>query len=177
MKGIVMLSRNRADAPSNKTLTIIAEGVKIEGKLYSKGSTRVDGEVFGEIISENEFIIGREGKVEANIKTNNAIIAGSFKGEMIAAGEIEITATGKFVGNLTQKDALLTVVKGGLFKGQILISEDQDLFKLVSDKPFNAPSQPKLQIQSNASFSYSQSQADSSIGAKILNREIDIQEL
>ena len=57
----------------------------------------------------------------------------------IVSGEIEITATGKFVGNLVQKDAQLTVAKGGLFKGQIIISENQDIFKIASDKPFVKP--------------------------------------
>ena len=143
-----MLSKNKAESSASKTLTIIAEGVRIEGKLYSKGSTRIDGEVFGEIISENEFIIGREGKVVANIKTSNATIAGSYKGDMIAAGEVVITPTGKFIGNLTQKDALLTVAKGGLFKGEILISENQDLFKLTSDKLSARSLQSKTQTQS-----------------------------
>ena len=141
-----MLSKNKMESPGSKTLTIIAEGVKIEGKLYSKGSTRIDGEVFGEIVSENELIVGREGKVEANVKTSNVIIAGTFKGDMIVSGEIEITATGKFIGNLTQKDALLTVAKGGLFKGQIVISENQDLFKLVPDKSFSKPLQPHTNL-------------------------------
>ena len=106
------------------------KGVKIEGKIYSKGSTRIDGYVIGEVISEKEFIIGKEGKVEANVKTCDAVIAGSFKGEMISAGEVEITATGKFLGNLIQKDALLTISKGGLFRGESSISENQDIFKI-----------------------------------------------
>jgi cytoskeletal protein CcmA (bactofilin family) len=41
---------------------------------------------------------------------------------MNATGEVEISSTGKFVGNLTQKEALLTISKGGLFKGESIIS-------------------------------------------------------
>jgi len=125
-----VFSKKEIEAPGSKTLTVIAEGVKIEGKIYSKGSTRIDGYVIGEVISEKEFIVGKEGKVEANVKTCNAVIAGSFKGEMISSGEVEITATGKFLGNLIQKDALLTIAKGGLFKGESIISENQDIFKI-----------------------------------------------
>jgi cytoskeletal protein CcmA (bactofilin family) len=125
-----MFSKKEIEAPGSKTLTIIAEGVKIEGKIYSKGSTRIDGCVIGEIISEKEFTIGKEGKVEANVRTCNAVIAGSFKGEMISSGEVEITATGKFLGNLTQKDALFTIAKGGLFTGESVISENPDIFKI-----------------------------------------------
>jgi len=114
----------------SKTVTIIAEGVKVEGKILSPGSTRIDGNVKGEIISHKELVIGKEGNVEADIKTTNATIAGSFRGEMIASGDVEITPTGKFIGNLTQKDALLTVSKGGVFKGESIISDDQDIFKM-----------------------------------------------
>ncbi|MGM0366761.1 MAG: bactofilin family protein [Actinomycetota bacterium] len=114
----------------SKTVTVIAEGVKVEGKIISPGSTRIDGSVKGEIISHKELVIGKEGEVEADVKTNNAIIAGSFKGKMIASGEVEVTPTGKFMGNLTQKDALLTVSKGGVFKGESIISDNQDIFKI-----------------------------------------------
>lgn len=119
---------------NNKTLTIIGEGVVIEGSLYSPGTTRIDGKVTGEIIAEKEIIIGKEGKVEAKIKTKDAVIAGSFTGNMIASGEVEISATGKFTGNLIQKDALLTIEKGGLFKGESVISEDQKIFEIKSEE-------------------------------------------
>jgi len=174
-----VLLKNKMDSPGSKTLTIIAEGVKIEGKLYSKGSTRIDGEVVGEIVSENELIIGREGKVEATINTSNATIAGSFKGEMIVSGEIEITATGKFIGNLTQKDALLTVAKGGTFKGQILISENQDIFKFAPDKSFGVSPQSKTQAQIQnepqpSHSAFTQFQTNPNIGARVPVRETDI---
>jgi len=118
---------------NNKTLTIIGEGVVIEGSLYSPGTTRIDGKVTGEVIAEKEIIIGKEGKVEAKIKTKDAMIAGSFVGNMIASGEVEISSTGKFTGNLIQKDALLTVEKGGLFKGESMISEDQKIFEIRNE--------------------------------------------
>lgn len=124
-----MLGKKDQNAVGSKSLTVIAEGVEVEGKITSKGSTRVDGYLKGDIISEKEFVIGKEGKVDANVKTNNATIAGSFNGEMIASGEVEITATGKFKGNLTQKDALLTIQKGGLFKGESIISNEHEAFK------------------------------------------------
>jgi cytoskeletal protein CcmA (bactofilin family) len=58
-----MLGKKEPEAPGSKSLTVIAEGVYIEGKIYSKGSTRIDGNVNGEVISEKEFTIGKEGKV------------------------------------------------------------------------------------------------------------------
>ncbi len=125
-----MFSKKDVETTGSKSLTIIAEGVTVEGKIHSRGSVRVDGVVNGDIISQKDFIIGKEGKVKATVKTANAVIAGSFQGEMVASGEAEITSTGKFIGNLTQKDALLTVSKGGLFKGESVIAENEEVFKL-----------------------------------------------
>jgi len=133
---------------NDNTLTIIGEGVTIKGNLYSPGITRIDGKVSGEIIAEKELIIGKEGKVEAVVKTNDATISGYFKGNMVASGEVEITPTGKFIGNLTQKDALLTIEKGGVFKGESIISEDQKLFEIKE------PENKKLPIVENPSSSY-----------------------
>ena len=135
---------------NDNTLTIIGEGVTIKGNLYSPGITRIDGKVSGEIIAEKELIIGKEGKVEAMVKTNNATVSGYFKGNMIASGEVEITSTGKFIGNLTQKDALLTIEKGGIFKGESIISEDQKLFEIKQQED------KKLPIVENSSSPYLQ---------------------
>ena len=117
-----MILKKEPEIRGSKTLTVIAEGVTIDGKINSPGSTRIDGTVKGDIISDKEVVIGKEGKVNAKVQTRNAVIAGSFNGEMNASGEVEISATGKFVGNLVQKEALLTIAKGGLFKGESIIS-------------------------------------------------------
>jgi len=145
-----MISKKEKSAiqRSDNTLTIIGEGVTIKGNLYSPGITRIDGKVSGEIIAEKELIIGKEGKVEAVVKTNDATISGYFKGNMVASGEVEITPTGKFIGNLTQKDALLTIEKGGVFKGESIISEDQKLFEIKESE------NKKLPIVENSSSSY-----------------------
>lgn len=117
-----MILKKAPEIKGSKTLTVIAEGVTIEGKINSPGSTRIDGTVKGEVISDKEIVIGKEAKVNANVQTRNAVIAGSFSGEMNATGEVEISSTGRFVGNLIQKEALLTIAKGGLFKGESIIS-------------------------------------------------------
>ncbi|TET49244.1 MAG: hypothetical protein E3J58_05370 [Actinomycetota bacterium] len=129
-----MLSRKNPDIKGSKTITVIAEGVTVEGKINSPGSIRIDGTVKGELTADKEIVIGKEGKLDAIVKTKDAIIAGSFKGEMTASGEVEISSTGKFIGNLTQKDALLTISKGGLFKGQSIIGSGNDAFKPVQEK-------------------------------------------
>lgn len=134
-----MFDKRVPEMLENRGFTIIEEGVLIEGKIYSKGSTKINGTVKGEVVSEKELIIGKEGKVEANIKTDTLKVLGSFEGEMVTSGEVEITSTGRFVGNLIQEGmTLLTIRKGGLFKGQSIVSDGEDTFKKKSKKEINS---------------------------------------
>jgi len=105
-----------------KGVTVIADGVKIEGKFYSPGATRIEGNVTGDIESDGKLIIGKDGRVESKIKTRDAVIAGNFKGEMLASGDVEITSTGRFEGNLTQNDPHLMISKGGVFQGSSIVN-------------------------------------------------------
>ena len=52
-----------------KNITIITEGAKIEGNLDFPGSVQIDGEVVGDIKSGGTLTIGKNAKVESNIKT------------------------------------------------------------------------------------------------------------
>ena len=108
-----------------KNITIITEGVKIEGNLNFPGSVQIDGEIVGEIKLEGTLTIGRNAKVESNIKTKDAVIAGYFKGDIKASGQVEITSTGRFIGDLIQDKTLLTIEKGGLFKGKSITVDNE----------------------------------------------------
>jgi cytoskeletal protein CcmA (bactofilin family) len=106
----------------NNSSSIISEGVKIEGNVHFPYPVEIDGIVIGDIISDDVLIIGREGKVESNIKVKNAVISGKFTGDMTASGTVTITTTGKFIGNLFQKGTMLAIEKGGLFRGKSVVS-------------------------------------------------------
>jgi len=109
-----------------KNITIISEGVKIEGKLNFPGSVKINGDVIGDIKVGGTLTIGRNAKVESNVQTKDAVISGHFKGEMHASGLVEITSTGRFIGNLIQDNALLAIKKGGLFKGKSTTEADKE---------------------------------------------------
>ena len=122
-----MLSRKNNGSNS---LSIISEGVKIEGKIHFLDSVKINGTVIGDIISENILTIGKEGKVESKIKARDAVISGRFEGEMFASGLVEIKSTGRFIGNLTQDNAMLSIEKGGLFKGKSMVTGKKEVLDL-----------------------------------------------
>ena len=102
----------------SRSQTLIAEGTRIEGKLYFPGSVKIEGEVSGDINTDNILTISRGGKVKSNIRTESAVISGHFTGDMHITKSIDITSAGKFIGNLIQDGAQLAIEKGGIFKGK-----------------------------------------------------------
>jgi cytoskeletal protein CcmA (bactofilin family) len=121
-RNIVFSKNNGANS-----LTVIGEGVKIEGKISFPGSVRINGTVIGDIISKDVLIIGKEGKVESKVKAKDIVVSGYLKGEITASGLIEITPSGRFIGNLIQEKAMLSIEKGGLFQGKSIVLEKKDL--------------------------------------------------
>ncbi len=123
---------------------IIASGTDIKGRIYSPHPIKIEGIVAGEIISRGKLVIGREGKVKANIKTKNTVIEGSFIGNIISAGEVSITSTGKLEGNIIQRDTYLIIKDCGLFKGNNIIIDNKKIFRISdSDKLSTIRIKPK----------------------------------
>lgn len=106
----------------NGSFTKIAKEVKIEGKFDFRGTVVIDGTIIGSINSEGILTISESGNVESSIKVKDAVVAGTFKGEMVATGMVMIKSTGKFIGNITQKNgATLIIERGGLLMGKSLV--------------------------------------------------------
>jgi cytoskeletal protein CcmA (bactofilin family) len=117
-----------------KKITIIGEDIILEGRIYSPYPTQINGSVIGEIISKKLITINREGKVRGNIKTENAIIAGKLIGNLIISGDLEITSTGRLIGNLITKNADFIIESGGVFKGQRISVENEEIFEINKDE-------------------------------------------
>src|ERR1700752_2117252 len=83
---------------------------------------QVEGEVGGEMTVGGKLVIGEKGVVNANVQTVDAIIKGSYQGNMIATGNVEITDTGRVTGNITTDS--LVISKGGFFNGNVTKMND-----------------------------------------------------
>src|SRR5580692_8375885 len=58
----------------------IDQGVTLEGTLQLTGTFRIDGNVRGNIISEQTVVLGEGAKVEGQIEGNRVVISGRFDG-------------------------------------------------------------------------------------------------
>ena len=95
--------------------TIIGKDTSISGTLEVSGTLRVDGVVKGEVNVSDTIAIGPTGRVEANVKTKNAVISGALKGNIHAAERVELQAKANIMGDLVTKS--LVIEQGAVFHG------------------------------------------------------------
>jgi cytoskeletal protein CcmA (bactofilin family) len=98
-------------------LSVTGESARIEGKFEIAESIQIECEVGGELTVGGRLVIGEKGIVNANVQTVDAVIMGQYDGNMVATGNVEITATGRVSGNI-ETDSLV-ISKGGFFNGNV----------------------------------------------------------
>jgi cytoskeletal protein CcmA (bactofilin family) len=102
----------------------IDQGVTLEGTLQLTGTFRIDGNVKGNIISEQTVILGENAKVEGQIEGNRVVIAGRFHGVIFAKSRVEIQPKGVVTGEV--HSPCMVIDPGGILDGRchMLASSD-----------------------------------------------------
>ena len=97
-----MFGKKQESMPANldKVDTIIGKSVQISGSIRAEGILRIEGKVEGEIQSSGDVIITESGVVKSDMKARNAVIAGTYNGNLALEGKLEIRATGKVEGDV-----------------------------------------------------------------------------
>lgn len=103
-------------------LTVVGEHAKLDGKFGIAGSIQIECQVSGELTVGGKLVIGEKGVVHANVQTVDAIIMGQYEGNMVASGNVEITATGRVTGSI--KTDSLVISRGGLLNGNVTKMEE-----------------------------------------------------
>ncbi len=102
--------------PGDDWIGFLDKGVKLEGTLELSGTFRLDGQVKGNIISEQSLILGEAARVEGQIEGNHVVVAGRFDGVIFAKGRVEIQAKGVVTGEIHAP--CLIIEPGGIFDGR-----------------------------------------------------------
>ncbi|UCG12179.1 MAG: polymer-forming cytoskeletal protein [Deltaproteobacteria bacterium] len=95
--------------------TLIGANTVIEGLIYSERSVSVEGKVRGRIEAKGEVIVGRQGKLEADITADNVVVGGYVAGNITAHGRMDMTATGRVTGDI--EATRITIEEGGGVNG------------------------------------------------------------
>ncbi|MFH1679808.1 MAG: polymer-forming cytoskeletal protein [Candidatus Eisenbacteria bacterium] len=116
--------------------SIIAEGCAFSGTINVTGGIRIDGQFDGKLVVSEALVIGKAGKVRAEVETKQATIAGTLNGEINAKEGVKLQTGSRFEGNIYTKN--LVIEEGVYFDGGCWRSRE--------NRPRHAPSAaPKVE--------------------------------
>ena len=102
--------------------TIIGVGVRVEGTFNAVGNVVVKGELIGSMETQSDVYLMEGGIIEANIKSNNAIIAGKVKGNLKVEEKIELNSTARLLGDINCQS--LSIEEGAILHGRCKVGGD-----------------------------------------------------
>src|SRR3989344_2269694 len=113
--------------------TFIGPSVKVEGDFSGDGNLVIEGLVIGTLTTKNDLTVGQEAVIEAEVKAQNAHVAGRISGNVTIKGKLELTATAQIMGNV--KTSVLSVESGGLINGQLMMANEEHPAPKVEELP------------------------------------------
>lgn len=113
---------NKSNLPTgNKTesnassINLIGAGTVVEGDIKSNGDLRIDGTVYGNIISKARVVVGATGVIEGDVSSQNADISGTIRGKTTISELLFLKSTARMNGDIVT--GKLVVEVGATFTG------------------------------------------------------------
>ncbi|MFN2399598.1 MAG: polymer-forming cytoskeletal protein [Gemmatimonadaceae bacterium] len=103
------------------SLSIIAPGMKVTGDVETDGVVKIEGRIEGNVRGGRQVLVGRQGSVQGDITTREAVIGGRVQGTISASERIEVQSTSVIVGNIDTKS--IAVMEGGKINGAVRIND------------------------------------------------------
>jgi cytoskeletal protein CcmA (bactofilin family) len=107
----------------SEEITIISHGVKVEGKVSSNGSIRLDGTIQGDIDCQGNVTIGESGEVFGKVNGQSISIGGKVEGIINAKEKLMLEAKANLKGDVFTK--ILVIEAGARFDGKSNMGESR----------------------------------------------------
>ncbi len=132
----------RKEKSDNLSLdTLIGANTVFEGCISTEHSLCVEGNVRGRIEAKGEVVVGREGKIEADIQAESIVVGGQIIGNVVAFRRIEITSTGRVTGDIEAQS--MTIAEGGVLDGFCKMLERVEApYRQIEQKPATEENPP-----------------------------------
>lgn len=117
------MGRNdRKDGSGEGVISIVGPEMRVTGDLETDATVRIEGRVQGNILAGKAVVIGKDGEVEGDVHTQDAVISGRIQGSLTAASRLEVQATARIDGDVHARR--LQLEEGALLNGRVRMSED-----------------------------------------------------
>ncbi|HSR42738.1 MAG TPA: polymer-forming cytoskeletal protein [Longimicrobiales bacterium] len=118
------MARDRKDesgTPPEAVISIIGPGMKVVGDCESDGTIRIEGRVEGSVKAAKAVVLGKDGLVDGDIVTQDAVVAGSIEGTLTAESRLELQASARIQGEVRARRMQLE--EGARLDGKVLVGE------------------------------------------------------
>ena len=114
----------KENEPEKKAISArLSSDAEIEGTIKFDGIMRIDGNVNGEISTDNgELVVSESGIVNATITTKSAVIEGRVDGKITASDKIVLKQKAHLIGDLQSK--ILVIEEGVVFAGRCNVNPE-----------------------------------------------------
>jgi len=121
------MAKDREVRPSSpeQVISIIGPGMRITGDCDTEGAVRVEGVVQGNIRAGKSVVVGREGTVEGDIFTQDAVVSGTVKGSLRAESRLELQSSARIDGEVLAERMQLE--EGAIINGAIQMGKGTGL--------------------------------------------------
>lgn len=121
------MSRDRGIKPSppEQVISIIGPGMKVVGDCDADGAVRVEGTIQGNIRAGKAVVVGKDGVVEGDIFTQDAVIAGTVRGVIRAESRLEVQATSRLEGEIVA--TRMHLEEGAILNGTVQMGDSSEL--------------------------------------------------
>lgn len=100
---------------------VIGRGLYIKGEIHGEDDLIIEGTVEGTITMAKSLTIETEGRIKADIQTENVIIKGQMEGDLTARDKITIHEGARLVGNM--EAPRIEVEDGAYYKGRVTMTQ------------------------------------------------------
>jgi len=105
--------------PVPSTAFRVGEKLSIKGEIAGEGDLELAGRFEGVVNVQGTVVIGDRAEVDADITASTIIVGGKVRGNLNAAGRVEILPQGVLTGNL--RSGSFTAADGASVKGEIVV--------------------------------------------------------
>jgi cytoskeletal protein CcmA (bactofilin family) len=100
----------------SEDVSILSDGVNIEGKISSNGNVRIDGKVIGDVNVKGNLTLGNSSEVNGQIIAKNMTVSGKVEGTLKIDEKLTLESTSKIKGDIIAK--VLVIEEGAKFDGK-----------------------------------------------------------
>lgn len=102
---------------SDDVETVVGPSVHVEGDFSSEGNIVVKGSVAGTVNTSRQLRVEQGARIAANVRAQEAFVAGEIKGNVKIAGQLDLAATATILGDISCET--LSMEAGALVYGKV----------------------------------------------------------